>query len=150
LQRAGSPRLGALEQENDNGGVEPATGCSASSHRAGNDVAIERSNLIAILRQPLPASNWNLRRPSGMRNITASWRACSLCTDMPPMQEGFTGARAEQARSTRPRWSTNGKGRDQIVRSTWGNRPVGLDLPCLSPLCSAATRWPSADCRFCC
>jgi len=30
LQRAGPPRLGALEQENDNGGVEPATGCSAS------------------------------------------------------------------------------------------------------------------------
>jgi len=30
LQRAGSPRLGALEQENDNGGVEPATGCSTS------------------------------------------------------------------------------------------------------------------------
>jgi len=54
----------------------------------------------------------------------------------------------KQARSARPRWGRrwgrNGKGRDQIVRSTWGNRPVGLDLPCLSPLCSAAFRPPSA------
>src|SRR6185437_127273 len=98
----GSPRLGALEQENDNGGVEPATLAPVVTEP---ETMSQSSG--AILSQFFDSRSRRRIGTCVVQVVCGTSRRVDEHAHYVPtcrrLQEGFTGARAEQARSTRPR-----------------------------------------------